>query len=61
MTADDDRLDPPGDGPRDALKDDRFAEDSAAEDIADLCANATSEAKSRDETNTARETYGAIW
>ena len=61
MTTDDDGLNPPGDGPRDALKDDRLAEDSAAEDIADLCAmrGATSGCEAgRDENG--HDAYGAI-
>ena len=37
VAADDDRLDPPGHGPRNAVEDDRLAEDGAAEDVADLC------------------------
>ena len=36
MAADHDRFDPSGYGPRDALEDDRLAEDGATEDIADL-------------------------
>ncbi len=44
MTADDDGLMPPRNGPRDALEDNRLAEDCATEDVADLCTNATSDA-----------------
>ena len=36
MAADDNGLDPSRDGSRNALKDDRLAEDGAAEDVADL-------------------------
>lgn len=44
VAADHDRLDPSGYGPWDALEDDRFAEDGATENIADLC---TSKGKGR--------------
>ena len=45
VTADHDGLDPSGYGPRDALEDDRLAEDGATEDVANLCAGKGSRRK----------------